>query len=741
MPAKKTYIGFALATLVLAGCGNSSETPDCDPIAATLVSRVEVKPSSVTLADGESVQLAVVAYSCDGSQLAAPTIAWQSADATTISVSSTGMAVAVNEGGPVTVTAVVQGKQGTARILVAPRAVASVRVEPATATVAVGRTSTLVARALDAQGAELPGRPVVWSSSDPGLVGVSAGGAITGVAVGGPVTITATIEGRAGSSQITVVDAAVASITVSPPASNIPVGATVQLQALLRDDQGTILAGRAVLWSTSNAALATVSGTGLVTGVAPGGPVTILATSEGRSGSAQVTLNPLPLTITTSALSAATVGAVYSQALAATGGVRPYSWSVSSGTLPTGITLSSTGVLSGTPGASGSFSFTVRVGDAGSQSATQALTLQVGASLTVTTTGLPPGTIGSAYSSQLTAAGGTAPYSWVITSGTLPAGLNLSSAGLVSGTPTVAGSSTFVVQVSDGSARTATQALTLTIISSLDIATSTVPDGTVGTSYSQQLSATGGTPPYTWSVTAGSLPDGLTLGAGGLLSGTPTAPGSFSFTAGVADAGAGSATQPLTLVVVAPVSITTTSLPPATSGVAYSQAMAAAGGSAPYTWSVAAGALPGGLTLSSAGELSGTPAPAGDYSFTLRVVDGGSRVASQALTITVVAGAAARIVWLQQPTNSGINEVISPAPSVRVQDIAGNAVNVPGAVEMSISRPPGTAFTASSTTSAVTVGGVATFSALAIAKDEKMVRLRATVGSISSPESANFRVR
>ena len=112
--------------------------------------------------------------------------------------------------------------------------------------------------------------------------------------VGGPVTITATIEGHSGTAQVTVVQAAVATVSVTPPASTIAAGASVQLNAELRDDQGNVLTGRAITWSTSDALRASVSNTGLVTGLLPGGPVTILATSEGRSGSAQVTVTAAP---------------------------------------------------------------------------------------------------------------------------------------------------------------------------------------------------------------------------------------------------------------------------------------------------------------------------------------------------------------------------------------------------------------------------------------------------------------
>ena len=284
--------GIALGLVVLSGCGGSGGDASCDPIAATLVSRIEVQPPAASVADGGSLQLEARAFSCDGSQLALPAVTWSSADATTVSVSATGMAQGVKVGGPVAVTAAAQGKQGSAQLTVVSRAVASVTVEPATATVAAGRTSNLVVKAFDTQGRELPGRTATWSSANTAIVTVSQQGAITGVTSGGPVQVTATIEGHSGSSQITVVDAAVASVTVSPSTSTIPAGTTVQLSAELKDDQGNVLTGRAVLWTTSDPVRASVSNTGLVTGLAPGGPVTILATSEGRTGTAQVTVTP-----------------------------------------------------------------------------------------------------------------------------------------------------------------------------------------------------------------------------------------------------------------------------------------------------------------------------------------------------------------------------------------------------------------------------------------------------------------
>ncbi len=447
------------------------------------------------------------------------------------------------------------------------------------------------------------------------------------------------------------------------------------------------------------------------------------------------------LDITTATLPAATVGAAYSQQLVAAGGSTPYSWSLDAGSPPPGLTLSAAGVVSGTPTGAGSATFTVRVTDAASRTATQSLTLAVIASLDITTTTLPAATVGAAYSQQLAATGGSTPYSWSLDAGSPPPGLTLSAAGVVSGTPTGAGSATFTVRVTDAASRTATQSLTLTVIASLGISTTTLPEGTVGMSYSQQFSASGGVAPYTWTIASGSLPNGLELSSGGLLSGTPTSDGIATFTVSVADGSAQQANQPLTLTVLAALGITTTTLPAATSGVMYSQALMATGGATPYSWTVASGVLPDGLSLSSGGVLSGTPTTAGDYSFTVQVADPGSRTATQPLSVMVAAGAAAQIVWVRQPNNTKEDDPIAPAPMVRVQDGAGNLVTTPVAVTMSITRPRGGSFTGSSVTTVDTVNGLATFDNLRVGNTGNSFRMRARSGNIQSMESENFRVQ
>jgi hypothetical protein len=176
------------------------------------------------------------------------------------------------------------------------------------------------------------------------------------------------------------------------------------------------------------------------------------------------------LSITTnSPLSSGIVGTPYSQALAATGGTSPYTWALAAGSLPGGVSLSSSGTFSGTPTGQGSFNFTIRVTDTAEHTAQKAFTLTVvpaGAPLSITTTSpLPSGMMGTRYSRDLQASGGTPPYRWSIRSGSPPQGLTLSSDGLLSGTPTSAGSFSFTTRVTDSSSsqQTADQTFTLTI--------------------------------------------------------------------------------------------------------------------------------------------------------------------------------------------------------------------------------------------------------------------------------------
>lgn len=270
------------------------------------------------------------------------------------------------------------------------------------------------------------------------------------------------------------------------------------------------------------------------------------------------------------------------------------------------------------------------------------------ATLEVTTASLPGGLVSdpTLYQVQLSATGGTAPYTWSVVSGSLPDGYTLTPAGMLWGITTQQGTFTFTVRVTDSGspAETATRRLTVTIYGEPVPATSRVPAATVGTFYRQQLRSTGGLPPLSWFVVDGSFPPGLTLSTDGLLYGTPTAAGTFTFTVIVDDdvfQNTLGGTTELTLTVnpaaPPPVTISTKSLPGGVAGTAYSQALSASGGTAPYTWSVVKGSLPAGLKLSRGGSVSGTPRTSGTSRFTVQATDSETPAhhATKQLSITV----------------------------------------------------------------------------------------------------------
>lgn len=252
----------------------------------------------------------------------------------------------------------------------------------------------------------------------------------------------------------------------------------------------------------------------------------------------------------------------------------------------------------------------------------------------------PSGEVGVAYSRQLTVNDGTGPYTWALAGGALRAGLTLNpSTGLLSGTPTTAGTATFTVQVTDASGQSATRAVTL-VIAARPTLTFSPASGEVGVAYDQSPTLSGGTAPFTWSVTAGSLPPGVSLDpATGALRGTPTTAGTYSATLQVSDAFAQTATRTVTVVVAAQPSLGVGSSTSPQVGVAYSNTFPVTGGTAPFTWSVTAGSLPAGLSLApGTGALTGTPTTAGAYSTTITVVDAFGQTASRTFAGTVAPG-------------------------------------------------------------------------------------------------------
>ncbi|NYF90957.1 beta strand repeat-containing protein [Tunturibacter empetritectus] len=357
-------------------------------------------------------------------------------------------------------------------------------------------------------------------------------------------------------------------------------------------------------------------------------PVVITTPATGASAST--------LTLSTTSLPQAALGTLYSVALTANGGTPAYTWSVTGGQLPSGLSLSSTGVISGVPTASGSFSFAITVTDSGSPAQTAAmqfgLNIPAAAAPPVSPTplqitpSLPAGAVGSIYSGSLQVSGGTAPYTW--SSSALPAGLSLASNGAISGDPTSSGSTTVTFTVADSSSPALTASVTAILAvtpSPLTITIVSLPAAQTNSPYSASLQVHGGTAPYTWSTSA--LPAGLTLTNNGTISGTPTASGNFPITVTVTDAGSPTLTTKASFTLsivetIQPLIITSTSLAPATSSKPYSASLDASGGTAPYIWS--AGALPAGLALTNNGILSGTPTATGVFTITVTVTDAGS---------------------------------------------------------------------------------------------------------------------
>jgi len=297
--------------------------------------------------------------------------------------------------------------------------------------------------------------------------------------------------------------------------------------------------------------------------------------------------------------------------------------------------------------------------------------------LQIQTTSLPGGGVGKPYSLTLAASGGTLPYGWSIASGVLPTGVTLgATTGVISGKPSSAGQFAFTAKVTDSSSPqlTATQALSISVSASsvppLTIDTSSLSGGQTGVSYSATVAASGGTQPYSWSISSGVLPTGLTLGATtGVISGKPSSAGQFAFTVKVTDSSSPqqAATQVLSISVSAssasPLTINTSSVPGGKTGVSYSATVAAAGGTQPYVWSIASGALPAGLTLNTAnGVISGTPAFAGQSSFAIKVTDSSApqQAATKALSISVLASGPAPV---QINPGQNIAAIVSSYPA------------------------------------------------------------------------------
>ena len=671
-----TLLGLALTCTVLLGlssCGGGSKAVSLAvaPSAMTTIDQGQTLNITATVTHdsaNKGVTWSLSGTSCTGS--ACGTLSNPTATSVTYSAPAT---VASQMSVTVQATSVADTTKTSSTQITLTPSPAITTTTLANGTVGTAYTATLQ----DSGGAGTCTWSLTSGSSLPAGLNLSSSGTISGTpTAAGTTTFTVKVTDASGANEgrdsVTkqlsiVIKPAVLTITTT----SLPNGvAGVAYSNSLASSGGT----GTISWSVTSGNLpaglsiggSTISGTPTTAGTFT---FTVTATDSStppQTASQQlgITINP-KLVITTTSLINGLVSKSYSANLQSSGGVGSINWTVASGSLPAGLSLSSGGSVSGTPTTTGTSSFTVQAKDSGTpqQSAQQALSISIYAGLTITTTSLPNGTVNSSYSATLQSAGGSGTVHWSVTTGSLPTGLTLSGA-TISGTPTTAGTTSFTVSATDSStpAQTQTQQLSITVSPALSITTTSLPAGTVDTAYSENIETSGGTLPITWSVTTGSLPAGLTLignSAGvGVVSGTPTASGSSAFTVTAKDSSTPpvNASQQFTISVSAvPLSITTTTLPSGTQGTAYSAALQASGGTSPYTWTIASGSLPAGLTLSGSGtswKLSGTPTSHGTSNFALQVADSATpqQTKTQAFSVTISSNATLAITTTVLPS-------------------------------------------------------------------------------------------
>jgi len=314
---------------------------------------------------------------------------------------------------------------------------------------------------------------------------------------------------------------------------------------------------------------------GLTTGIS----VSLEAIAKANSGvtaTSTITI-VLPVTFTTTSLPNGSNGVAYNQTIITTGGVAPITYSVGSGSIPAGLKLNSVGTIIGTPSSSGTSTFTINATDFGTPPLTVAspsytVTINPPPALSITSTAMANGIVGTAYSSAIASSGGVPPLTWSVPPGTLPAGLELNtSSGLISGTPTTPGVTTFFPTVTDSALppqhASSAKGVTISVITvaQLQAVTPPLPSGDVAVGYNANLVATGGVPPYTWSMTSGQLPSGLKLDpTTGIISGTPilatTPPTPTNFTVQVEDSNSTKSTPQALSIVIDPGTAITNSL-------------------------------------------------------------------------------------------------------------------------------------------------------------------------------------
>ena len=396
---KVTTIGKGTATITAtidSKSGSAAVGVNAAPPAP--VASVSVTLGSTTLTAGQSTQASAVLKDANGNALSGRAITWTSAATDLATVSPTGAVTAV-AAGSVTISATSEGVTGNATLVIqppAPAPVASVTVSATSTSMLVGQSQPVAVVLKDAQGNTLSGRTISWTSSNLAVITTAPNGTVTAVGAG-TATVTATSEGKSGSLAFTVTSptpppASVASVTLSATGTSLAVGQSMQVTATLKDGHGTVLTGRTISWSSSAPNVASVSASGMVTGVA-GGSAVITATSEGVPGSIAFTVTApggtptVTVTLTSSAL---TVGqTTQAQAVKKDGSGNTVAgtptWSSSNTAV---ATVSSSGMV--TAGSAGTASITATV--SGTTGAASVSVTTAGTGVTATPPDLPRAT-------------------------------------------------------------------------------------------------------------------------------------------------------------------------------------------------------------------------------------------------------------------------------------------------------------------------------------------------------------
>ncbi|MFU1552419.1 putative Ig domain-containing protein [Aeromonas sp. A04] len=521
--------------------------PIAGPVSATVAANSSANPITLALSGGAATSVAVASAASHGTATASgtsitytPTAGFSGSDSFTYTATNAG-----GTSSPATVT-----------ITVSPP---SISLSPTT--LSNGTVGTSYSATLTASGGTAPYTYAITAGSLPAGLSLNTGtGAISGTpsASGASnLTVTATDANSATGSQ-----AYTLTIDAQAPVAGA-VSATVAANSSANPITLALSGGAATSVAVASAAshgTATASGTSITytptAGFSGSDSFTYTATNaSGTSSPATVTItvSPPSISLSPTTLSNGTVGTSYSATLPASGGTAPYTYAITAGSLPAGLSLNTgTGAISGTPSASGTSNLTVTATDANSATGSQAYTLTIDAQAPVA--GAVSATVAANSSANpitLALSGGAATS--VTVASAASHGTATASGTSITYTPTAgfSGADSFTYTATNASGTSSPATVTITVSPpSISLSPTTLSNGTIGTSYSATLTASGGTAPYTYAITAGSLPAGLSLNTGtGAISGTPSASGASNLTVTATDANSATGSQAYTLTI------------------------------------------------------------------------------------------------------------------------------------------------------------------------------------------------